>query len=272
MNDFRCAAFGLAVVLLGGCAAIPRAGDAGPALAAFEGLPTEARVRAGPGAGDFAARVAGLLPDAIRQVEQRHGRAFRQPVRVFVCATAACFGTLVPRPPGLTAAVAFDNRLILAPRLFDREPHRLRPVLVHELSHLHFGQSLGHYTPTIPVWFHEGFASWVADGGGADLLTDAQAFAGAPTPESIGLDEPIAARPLLRRALDRRPDLRAYRLWYLFVDWMARDRPGNLAWLVDQLQDGEPFDRTFFDAFGQSPVELFRAFVAGHAHAGEPGR
>jgi hypothetical protein len=50
-------------------------------------------------------------------------------------------------------------------------------LLTHELAHLHLGQRIGHYHSTLPVWFHEGWASLTADGGGAEYATDAEAYA-----------------------------------------------------------------------------------------------
>src|SRR5690606_11003924 len=78
-----------------------------------------------------------------------------------------------------SAAVVYDNRLVLSRRLFEREPQRVGSILLHELSHLHLGQRLGHYSMGIPVWFHEGLASYAAHGGGADLVSDDEAWAAA---------------------------------------------------------------------------------------------
>lgn len=64
---------------------------------------------------------------------------------------------------------------MLSPSLFERESDRLPGILTHELSHLHLGQRLGHYTPWLPVWFHEGLATHVAKGGGAEFASDLQA-------------------------------------------------------------------------------------------------
>ena len=79
---------------------------------------------------------------------------------------------MVPQRPNLTAAVAYDNRLLLHPRRFNHEPERLAPVLDHELSHLHLGQRIGHSSPAVSVWFHEGLASHAAGGGGAGTVAE----------------------------------------------------------------------------------------------------
>src|SRR5262245_58224011 len=122
------------ILLLAGCAVHPKR-DAAVDLAQFETLATEGRVRYEPGGQARAARVAELLPGAIAQVEAAHYRPFADPVVVYVCATSECFDRRVPGAARFTAAVIHDNRVLLAPRLFEREEQRLYPVLVHELSH-----------------------------------------------------------------------------------------------------------------------------------------
>ena len=95
--------------------------------------------------------------------------------RVNVCVTSSCFQRLVPNI-GYSAASCRGICCFLSPNLFGRESARLRAVLTHELSHLHLGQRLGHYTPWLPIWFHEGLATLAADGGGAEFASDGEAI------------------------------------------------------------------------------------------------
>ena len=144
-------------------------------LDSFAPLAGESRVWVEPGVEAYGARGAEALPDAIARVEAAHYLPFSRPPRVYVCGSAACFKRHVLTPK-LSAAVVPDNRLVLSPNLDGRESHRLPALLTHELAHLHLGQRIGHYHSTLPVWFHEGWASLVADGGGADYATDARGF------------------------------------------------------------------------------------------------
>ena len=132
------------------------------------------RVRHQDGGEIQAARVAGLLDAAVARVESVHGLPFLRPPQVHVCVTMTCFQRLVPGT-GYSAAVLPGDLLVLSPSLFERESDRLPGILTHELSHLHLGQRLGHYTPWLPVWFHEGLATHVAKGGGAEFASDLQA-------------------------------------------------------------------------------------------------
>jgi hypothetical protein len=159
----------LVAVLAAGCAttSLKPAGE-------FAVLASDPRVLYEPGAETQAQRVADLLPAAIAEVEQAHYRAFLRPVTVYVCGTPRCFSSHVTSQ-NVSAATVPDNRIFLSPRLFDTESQRLPLILAHELSHLHLGQQIGHYSYTVPVWFHEGLAAYASDGGGAEYATEEQA-------------------------------------------------------------------------------------------------
>ena len=157
--------------------------------------------------------------------------------------------------------MVYDNRLLLAPRLFDREPQRLVPILAHELSHVHLGQHRGHYTMAIPVWFHEGLASYAALGGGADLVTDADAWAAATRAHFLPDEEHL---PWQRRMAHtwNLPVSIFYRQALLFVrDLHARD-PGAFLRLLRSLEAGADFDAAFAQAFQANPARAAAAFFS----------
>ncbi|HXF66731.1 MAG TPA: hypothetical protein VNK67_08560 [Burkholderiales bacterium] len=252
--------FAAAVLLLAGCAALEPARETDGDLERFEPLAADPRVRYGPGAAEYAGRVAQLLPAAIAQVEDAHLLPFAGPVLVHVCGTEACFARHVPRTPRFTAAVIYDNRLLLAPRLFEREPHRLYPILVHELSHLHLGQRLGHYSMALPVWFHEGLASLVAAGGGADLASDAEARAALTAGRHFLPDE---VHDETRRKYAGHwglPVSLFYRQSMLFLDHLRARSEERFGALLLALQQRARFDDAFTAVFGASALELAREF------------
>ena len=249
-----------AVLLLAGCAGAPTQRESAVDLPQFETLAADARVRYEPGARRYAERVAQLLPAAIAQVEAAHYLPFAAPVTVNVCGTSACFARQVPDAPRLTAAVIFENRLLLAPRLYDREPERLYPILVHELSHLHLGQRLGHYTMGIPVWFHEGLASLAAQGGGADLVSEDDArhaiAAGKyflPDAAHDGTVRKNADRWQLSLSLFYRESL-------LFLDHLKSLGAEDFRRLLLRLQDNTRFDDAFATAYDRGALDLARQF------------
>ena len=244
---------------LAGCAVFGYR-DAMPRLASFEPLPFAPQVRYAPGAQAYAARVAGILPAAIAKVEAAHYRRFLHPPVVFICDSDECFHRFVAREYNFTAAVVYDNRLVLAPRLFDREPHRLEPILVHELSHLHLGQQRGHYTLEIPLWFHEGLAALAADGGGADLASDDDAWRAADRGLYFLPDEQHL--PWIRKRAESW-DMSIhvfYRQAYLYLrDLRSRD-PEAFRRLLDLLYAKEDFDAAFAQAMHANPARSGLAF------------
>lgn len=247
------------MLLLSGCASLTHR-DAIEDLRQFAALAGNPQVRYEPGGQAFARRVADWLPAAMRQVEAGHHRAFRAPPVVYVCPTEACFERFVPRSFNFSAAVVYDNRLVLGPRLFRSEPQRLLPVLKHELSHLLLGQHRGHYTTSIPVWFHEGLASLVAAGGGADLVTDEDAWRAIQSGRHFVPDE--QHRGSRRGMADRwrLPVSVFYRQAMLYLAELRERDPVAFRQLLDRLHDGEAFDLAFVQSFHVNPAHAAKTF------------
>jgi hypothetical protein len=242
-------------VIVQGCAmtvSSPRA------LIPFEGfiaLREDNRVMVEPGYESYGLKVANLLPSAVERVERGFRRPFKFSPRVYVCGTQECFNRYV-LTAHLSAAVVPDNRLILSPNLNDHESERLKPILIHELSHLHLGQSIGHYDSSVPIWFHEGYASLIADGGGAEFATDEQAYKAASEGRRIDL-----------KARDT-PDLRHkasafnmtihefYRQAYLLVKSLKAMDEEKFAAFTDAIQDNRDFQIAFWEIYGAGPETI----------------
>lgn len=228
-------------------------------LASFAPMASDARVWVEPGFEEYGERVAAALPEAKAQVEAAHYLPFAKTIRVNVCGTSECFRRYV-LTPRLSAAVIPDNRLILSPNLNERERHRLPSLLAHELAHLHLGQRIGHYHSALPVWFHEGWASLAANGGGADYATDAQAFAAIGDGRRVNL--------LVRDTYDRRHRASAsrlsihefYRQSMLLVGWLRDHDEERFRALVLAIQNNEDFDIAFWNVYGKAPATHLAEF------------
>lgn len=247
-----------AFALLSGCAALTKA----PAPDGFVPLPGEARVWVEPGYEAYGARVATALPAAVARVEAAHYLPFARPPRVYVCGSAACFARWV-KTPRVSAAVVPDNRLVLSPRLDDPERARLPALLAHELAHLHLGQRIGHYHSSVPVWFHEGWASLTAGGGGAEYASDAQVFEAIRTGRRVDLvvrDTPDRRH----RAPASRLDVHGfYRQSMLLVGWLKAQDPARFRQLALAIQDNVDFEIAFWQVYGQSPAARLAGFFGG---------
>jgi len=249
----------LAAWVLSGCALGVSHPRALKPVTGFVPLASDPRVWVEPGFEAYGERVAEALPEAIARVETAHYLPFVKAPRVYVCGTAACFSRYV-LTPRLSAAVVPDNRLFLSPNLNDKEAHRLGPLLAHELSHLHLGQRIGHYHSTLPVWFHEGWASLAAEGGGAEYASDEKVMAAIREGRRVNLDA--------RDTPDRRHRAAAwnldihsfYRQSLLLVRWLRDQDEAKFRALVLALQDDADFVIAFADVYGVSPATHFTAF------------
>lgn len=228
----------------------------------FAPLAEDNRVWVEPGYEAYGARVAAALPEAIAKVEAAHYLPFARTPRVHVCGSEACFKRYVLTPK-LSAAVIPDNRLILSPNLDGREKHRLPALLTHELAHLHLGQRIGHYHSTLPVWFHEGWASLTAEGGGAEYASDEKVFEAIRAGRRVNLD--------LRDTPDRRHRANAsglgihefYRQSMLLVGWLKAQDEARFRELALAVQDNADFGIAFANIYGGAPATRFAGFYDG---------
>ena len=254
----------LAVLLatLQGCALTVSHPRALTPLESFVPLAGDSRVWVEPGHEAYGARVAAALPDAIAKVEAAHYLPFARPPRVHVCGSDACFKRYVLTPK-LSAAVIPDNRLILSPNLDGREKHRLPALLTHELAHLHLGQRIGHYHSTLPVWFHEGWASLTADGGGAEYATDAQAYAAIRDGRRVNLGARDTPDKRHRAGSSGLSIHEFYRQSMLLVGWLRAHDEARFRQLALAVQDNADFEIAFWDLYGQSPATRLAGFFDG---------
>jgi hypothetical protein len=248
----------LGIAALGaGCATAPR-----PDLRAggrFETLAGDPRVHFEPGAEQQALRVADLMPQAIEQVEAAHYRPFAAPVAVYVCGTERCFSDHVTSS-NVSAATVPDNLVFLSPRLFDREAPRLPMILTHELSHLHLGQQIGHYTFTVPVWFHEGLAAWVSNGGGADYASEDEARQALQAGRAF--DPATLDTPGTRHRADfwKLSPYLFYREAMMFLDHLKQSGEDRFRDFLLRVQDRQDFAQAFGSTYNMSLEEAGRQF------------
>ena len=235
----------------------------------FAPLASDARIWAEPGYEAYGMRVAEALPAAIEKVEAAHYLPFVRPPRVYVCGSEACFKRYVLTPK-LSAAVVPDNRLVLSPNLDGREKHRLPTLLTHELAHLHLGQRIGHYHSTLPVWFHEGWASLVADGGGADYATDARVFDTIREGRRVNLEARDAPDKRHRAAASRLSIFEFYRQSMLLVGWLKAQDESRFRALALAVQENNDFEIAFWNIYGKAPADHLAGFYDGVLRDNQP--
>ena len=251
----------LAAVLaaLQGCALTVSDPRALRPLDSFVPLAGDSRVWVEPGHEAFGARVAAVLPAAVARVEAAHYLPFARPPRVHVCGSDACFRRYVLTPK-LSAAVVPDNRLILSPKLDGSESHRLPALLTHELAHLHLGQRIGHYHSTLPVWFHEGWASLTAEGGGAEYATDARVFEAIRSGRRVNLGARDTPDRRHRASASNLDIFTFYRQSMLLVGWLKAQDEARFRQLALAVQANTDFEIAFWNLYGQAPADRLAGF------------
>jgi hypothetical protein len=192
-----------------------------------------------PGAEDYARDVAALLPDAIKVVEAVHGRRFAHPVTVGAYATPEAYAAANGWGSDVPVGVTFAGRVNLSPKLFWPQRRRLSAILTHELSHAHIQGWIGpNGYMHLPNWFKEGLAVMVSGGGGAELVSEEEAWAAIQRGGQIVIDDAGSVTNLVDVGLERAPaDKRA---WYPVV--LAYREAGMFVTYLRQL-DGPAFDR-----------------------------
>lgn len=246
----------LAILFLAGCAVAP---PQRPAPGNFTPLAEDARVWHEPGGGGYGREVAALLDGALARVEAVHGLPFPRPPRVFVCDTEACFAGLVPTR-GYTAAVLPGEVLVLSPRLYLEENARLPGILAHELSHLHLGQRLGHYTADLPIWFHEGLASLVAEGGGAEYSSDAEACDAWDMGRRVDFSRLDSPEKRHRPADFKVSVHQFYRQSWRFMEYLRRRDAAAFTQLLLAVQAGEALTAAVANAYNADLERLSLEF------------
>ncbi len=265
----RTALAACAMLLVTGC---------GPVSAALHdprdlpALDRDARVHYDANAKGYAEAVAKLLPGAMARVEAAQGGPFAKPFVVAAYldddAYAAANGLGSPKARGVT----YFDRVTMAPALWREEPGYLEADLVHELSHEHLW---GHLSAVdyfqIPVWFVEGLAVTVSDGGGAQGVSVEEAereiVAGRviETPDAAFFLGNLGLKPPPPQAENEDQRMRmhmAYRQAALFVSFLrAQNRQGFQA-LVGRLMTGERFNSAFSAGFGASVAAMRERFLA----------
>ena len=130
-----------------------------------------------PGSETLASSIAHLLPHAITTVEKAQFSSFAKPIQIYTYASRESFSAHSGASVDAAGAVSL-SRLNLSPKLL-ATPERTEGILTHELSHLNLQLRMGSLAwARLPSWFHEGLATLVSNGGGAETVsTDAAADA-----------------------------------------------------------------------------------------------
>lgn len=240
----------------------------------LQALESDRRIHYEEGAEGCALDVAAILPAAIELVEARQGRPFRSEPIVGVYASYDLYARANGLEEPNIAATSRSGRVILSPTLCGPSHDRAAGVLTHELSHSHlFGWRSSIFSARPPSWFTEGLAVMVSNGGAAEGVSDLDAASAITRGDEIvieddGLWTDLASIPFQsntklgpqEHGVSRQR--LAYREAGMFVAWLQESDPLAFSRFLNDLENGEPFGRSFRSAFGESPAARWKQFVA----------
>lgn len=253
----------LLICLLSGCTLLNAGVASLRSRETFKPLVADQRIMVEPGAEKLAQQVAQMLPQAIDTVEKQLVRPFVAPVQIYICKNGTSLHYYTGMSPTVRGVVT--NALFLSGLLADT-PERIPLILTHELTHLHLYQHLEHlglyhYTTAIPVWFHEGLAVMISEGGGAEQVTETEAITAMKggaviTPNE---DEWLLFRQTAH-SYGMTPHM-FYRQCGLFVSYLRNQAPDRFQELVRHIEQGRSFREAFAEAYGTSVQSWWRTYL-----------
>lgn len=229
-----------------------------------------------PGAEDYARDAAALLPAAIARVEAVQGRPFAHPVTLGVYATSEAY--VAANGTGSTAPVgtALFGRVNLSPKLFWPQRKRLPAILTHELSHAHLqgwaGSGFGY--AALPNWFKEGLAVMVSGGGGAELVSEEDAWAAIQRGEQIAIEDAGSLLNLSDIRFAKAPAQQdpswyrvvlAYRQAGMFVTYLRVSDGSAFDRMMNAILDGRAFAEAVTVGYHDDVWSLWQQFIKSSA-------
>lgn len=249
-----------AALLSSGCTAFRVANAALQSKAEFVHCTADRRIFCEPGSEALAEAIAPLLPEAIAKIEAAQFSAFTQPIEIYTYLSPESFAA--HSGAGSAAAAVSLQRLNLSP-ILQHTPERIRGILTHELSHLHLQLQMGSIAwASVPSWFHEGLATWVSGGGGAEKVsaeTAWRALRAGPRFEPEDSQWPLF--PKTAWHYDLAPHM-YYRQAALFVAFMHDQDPAAFRTMLLAVAAKTDFAEAISASFHQTLPALWQTFLA----------
>ena len=232
----------------------------------FVTLAEDPRIRYELPAKENAIALKEVLSKSQQQVELVLKARFGKPLQLYVCASQNAFNDYVFLSKNVKGAV-YWGKVFLSPGAFRDDRDALAELTTHELTHYLFYTHLGEkaHLENIPLWFREGVATFVADGGAdytavrdvADLMSIAEKEA-----YLSGATNPWFASNNPRDALTSKgtANWMLYRVGASFVHYLHDTQPVRFDKLIELLLSGTELSKAVALAYGQNIEGLRNEF------------
>jgi hypothetical protein len=215
-------------------------------------------VRFPSGQAGAAREAAATANYALGRILKQLGIVMQGQVRVTLVLTREQFNRACGRemPDWALAAALPPGEIVAdASRSTPATANDIHVSMIHEMVHLALGQAEGPRPDRLPLWFHEGAATWLS--GRQLLMLNRGLF---HTAAEHGNLIPLAdlAREFPEEAA--RADL-AYLESEDFIGWLAEQSPEGLHGILDRYKGGRTFDEAFAEAVGMSVLQAERRWA-----------
>ncbi|GJJ01469.1 hypothetical protein RugamoR64_20070 [Duganella rhizosphaerae] len=229
----------------------------------FITLAEDSRIRYEKSAKGNALSLKEILSASQRKVEVTLNAHFAKPIETYVCASQDSFNDYVFLSKNVRGAV-YWGKLFLSPGAFDRGEESLAELTTHELTHYLFNTHLGEKThiENIPMWFREGIAVFVADGGPdytkekdvSELMSSAEKEAYLSGRVDFWFASKNPADAVTRNGV---ANWLIYRIGASFVHYMHDTQPEKFEKLMQLLLSGTEFPQALEVSYGKN-IEILR--------------
>lgn len=233
-------------------------------------LQADDRVRYEAPAKQNALILSGFLNDSQHAVEHALHANFKKPVEVYVCASQESFNEYVFLSKNVRGAV-YWGKLFLSPGAFSRGS--AQRLTTHELTHYLFYTHLGEkaHIEGIPLWFREGVAEFVANGGGdytagkevLDLMSNKEREAYLSGKLNFWFFTQNAVDAVTK---DGVVNWLLYRVGALFVHFIHDSSPQQFDKLIKSLLSGIEFSEALQKSYGKDTESLLKEFTLYLSH------
>lgn len=208
----------------------------------------------------FGKDVGDIEPYLIDSVEKKTFHKFVKMPLVYICNTNKSFCKYSgARYPGPRARVT-PKGLFISPRL--KSSKDWKDILYHELCHVILLQHTKVLCYVkIPIWFHEGLATLISNGGGSGNVTDSASIIGILNGNHFN---PVQSENVLLPksfSKDNIPPWTEYRQSMLFVKFIKEINENKFKMLLDSIFNKNSFPKSIEISYDRSISELWKNFV-----------
>ena len=207
----------------------------------------------------FGVHIRDILPTLQDSIERKQNQKFLKMMPVYLCHTNESFCTSAgSKYPGPRAKVT-NKGFFISPRLASSKDRY--EIIYHELSHVAMLQNAGLYRHfKTPVWFHEGLAAYISNGGGTGDVTDSAAIREILKGNHFFplVKDNILSQKSFRNKL---PPWMNYRQSMLFVRYLKEKDAVKFNHLIENMNKRMAFRKAFENAHGISVQEMWKTFL-----------